>query len=57
MRKKKIKMDNLELSDIVHVIKDFLMPPLTALQQKKAFKMTWKPFGPWQMPGGAAKTA
>jgi hypothetical protein len=51
VRKKKIKMDNVDLFDIVHGIKDFLMPPLTALQQKKAFDMTWKPFGPWQMSG------
>lgn len=48
-------MDNLELSDIVHVIKDFLLPPLTALQQDKTFNMTWKPFGPWQLSRGGAK--
>ena len=54
VRKKKIKMDNVELSDIVHVIKDFLMPPLTALQQDNTFNMTWKPFGPWQLSAGGA---
>ncbi|NIM12132.1 MAG: nucleotidyl transferase AbiEii/AbiGii toxin family protein [Candidatus Aminicenantes bacterium] len=48
VRKKKINMDNVELSDIVSAIKEFLMPPLTALQQGRAFNMTWKPFGPWQ---------
>ncbi len=46
--KKKIKVGEVDLTDIASTIKDFLMPPLSALQQEKAFDMTWKPCGPWQ---------
>lgn len=49
LRKKKIKTADVEFLDMVGEIREFLMPPLTALQQKMNFNMTWKPFGPWQM--------
>ena len=47
-RKKRIKEGDVDLTDTANTIKEFLLPPLCALQQEKAFNMTWKPFGPWQ---------
>jgi hypothetical protein len=55
VRKKKIKTDNEEFSDIIGAIREFLLPPLTALQQRRSFNMTWKPFGPWQRSGEKEK--
>jgi predicted nucleotidyltransferase component of viral defense system len=55
VRKKKIKPDNVEFSDIIGAIRKFLLPPFTALQQRRSFNMTWKPFGPWQRPGEKEK--
>jgi hypothetical protein len=48
VRKKKIIIESVELSDIGNVIRKFLLPPLISLQQKKVFDMIWKPLSCWQ---------
>lgn len=36
------------LGEIIHEVRNFLLPPLEAVRDNRPFNMTWPPGGPWQ---------
>ncbi len=48
IRKKKVSVNNENLLDTVKKIKEFLLPPLIALQQGDVFDKNWEPPGTWR---------
>ncbi|MCP4147759.1 MAG: nucleotidyl transferase AbiEii/AbiGii toxin family protein [bacterium] len=48
IRKKRVEVSNEELPDIINKIKEFLLPPLAALQHGNVFEKDWQPGGPWR---------
>jgi hypothetical protein len=43
-----LSVDGQKLTDVINLLRDFLMPPTVAVATGKPFKMRWPAGGPWQ---------
>lgn len=49
LRKSRLEPDDVNLEQVIRVLRDFLMPPTIAIAHHRPFKMSWSPCGPWQI--------
>jgi hypothetical protein len=47
LRKGKLDANGITLEQVAAVLRDFLLPPTTALITDQPFEMTWARSGPW----------
>lgn len=55
LHKNRLDTEGKTFQDIIHVLYDFLMPVVSALASKEAFKLIWPPGGPWESRTGQNK--
>jgi hypothetical protein len=49
LRKNRFDEEKKDLGIIIDVLRDFLMPPLSALANKQDFQQWWSAGGPWNL--------
>jgi len=49
LRKGKLDASGITLEQVAAVLRDFLLPPTTAIIAGQPFDMTWAPSGPWAL--------
>jgi hypothetical protein len=47
IKRTRLQTEEKSLADVIILLRDFLMPPTSAMAKEESFEMNWPPSGPW----------